>query len=392
MRKNVIIGLIGLGTVACAGPADGYKITGNIEGAGNGKVILTKSAGWEETVAGDTVEMRMGKFVFEGKLNAPAQVALAICPENGTPANLGFIAENSEIQVEGNWKNVKDQYGYYRLIDSVQVSGSVNNAVYEKISGVYQQFLNAPEFKEYADLQKKLSELRQTDVEAYYKLQEESEELAEQFQKAVRERQLALIRENRSVESSVLYLRALWNDMTLDELKEIFQALDTNVQNGPMAAEAREEIAIRERVKPGQPAPDFNLETPDGSRLSLSDLRGKYVVLDFWASWCRPCRASFPEMKKIYARYKDKGLEILGITNDSQKQNWLKALEEDQLPWKQVIDEFPVKFKPAKVATLYAIPYLPTLILIDPDGKIIGQAKDKHQLAEWLEERLGEKK
>lgn len=392
MKKNVLIGLIGLGVAACAGPTGGYKITGNIEGAGNGKVILTQPAGFEEAVSGDTVEMQMGKFVFKGKLDAPAQVSLAVCPENDKPANLGFIAENSEIQVKGNWKNVKDQHGYYRFIDSVQVSGSVNNAVYEKISGVYQQFLNAPEFKEYAALQEKLSELRETDVEAYYKLQEESEELANQFQKAVRNRQFALMRENRSVESSVLYLRALWNDMTLDELKEIFQALDTNVQNAPMAADVREEIAVRERVKPGQPAPDFNLETPDGSRLSLSGLKGKYVVLDFWASWCRPCRASFPEMKKIYAQYKDKGLEILGVTNDSRKQDWLKALEEDQLPWKQVIDEFPVKFKPAKVATLYAIPYLPTLILIDPQGVIVGQAKDKHQLAEWLEERLGEKK
>ena len=176
--------------------------------------------------------------------------------------------------------------------------------------------------------------------------------------------------------------------MPLEELKEVLSVLDPKVQNSPMAAAVREEIAIRERVRPGQPAPDFSLETPDGSRLALSDLRGKYVLLDFWASWCRPCRASFPEMKKIYARFKDKGFEILGVTNDSRREDWLKALEQDQLPWKQVIDEFPEPYKPARVITMYAAPYLPTLILIGPDGKIIGQAKDKHQLVEWLEERL----
>ena len=76
------------------------------------------------------------------------------------------------------------------------------------------------------------------------------------------------------------------------------------------------------------------------------------------------------------------------MTNDSRREDWLKALEQDQLPWKQVIDEFPEPYKPARVITMYAAPYLPTLILIGPDEKIIGQAKDKHQLVEWLEERL----
>lgn len=391
MKKSLIIGLAVWGVISCTAPQNGYKITGTIEGAGDGKVIFTPSKGFGESLTGDTVKMQDGKFVLKGKLTSPAQVSLQVWPENEKPANLGFIAENSTINITADWKNVKDQYGY-RFFEQPVVSGSVNNDVYEKISGVYQQYLQAPEYREYAGVRKKLDELRETDVEAYYKLENETEQLTGEFREAVRRRQLELMRENRSVESSVLYLQALWNDMTLDELKEIFQALDTNVRNSPMAADVREEIAVREKVKPGQPAPDFNLETPDGSRMSLSDLRGKYVVLDFWASWCRPCRASFPEMKKIYARYKDKGLEILGITNDSQKDKWLKALEQDQLPWKQVIDEFPLKFKPAKVATLYAIPYLPTLVLIDPQGIIVGQAKDKHQLVEWLEERLGEKK
>ena len=116
------------------------------------------------------------------------------------------------------------------------------------------------------------------------------------------------------------------------------------------------------------------------------------MILDFWASWCSTCRASFPEMKKLYAEYHKKGVEILGITNDSRKADWLKALEEDNLPWLQVIDEYPIRNTPAKVATLYAIPYLPTLMLIDPDGKIVGKAKDKHELKTWLDERLANKK
>ena len=158
-------------------------------------------------------------------------------------------------------------------------------------------------------------------------------------------------------------------------------------------AEMAEAKAQKERLAEGKVAPEFSFPTPDGKKkLGPQDFKGKILVLDFWASWCRPCRASFPEMKKLYAEYHKKGVEILGITNDSRKDNWLKALEEDQLPWLQVIDEFPIRNRPAKIATLYAIPYLPTLMLIDPDGKIVGKAKDKHELKAWLDERLAKKK
>ncbi|MFR7822797.1 MAG: redoxin domain-containing protein [Odoribacter splanchnicus] len=374
MKKQIMIGCILGGMAACTAPSDGYLLTGHIEGAGNGKAVLIRNTETEMPVNGDTVEMQAGKFIFTGKFATPGRVSLQVCPENEQPANLGFFAENAQIRVNGNWKDVKEQYGY-RFIENVKIDGSRNNEVYEEITAVYQQLLKAPEHKIYAQLQDKLAELRQSDADAYYKLQNETEKLAEEFNRAVRQRQLELIRENKSVESVASCLRFLWNDMTLDELRQIYQVLDTNVQHSPLAAELREELAIREKVKPGMPAPDFSLETPDGSCLALSDLKGKYVVLDFWASWCKPCRASFPEMKKIYERYKDKGLEILGVTNDSRKQDWLKALEQDQLPWKQVIDEYPIKNEPAKIATLYAIPYLPTLILIGPDGRSSARQK-----------------
>ena len=176
--------------------------------------------------------------------------------------------------------------------------------------------------------------------------------------------------------------------MSLEQIAAFYDRFTDRVKQTEKGKEMGERIAQLKRLAPGSPAPEFELTTPDGKKLALKDLRGHIVLIDFWASWCRPCRASFPEMKKIYARFKDKGFEILGVTNDSRREDWLKALEQDQLPWKQVIDEFPEPYKPARVITMYAAPYLPTLILIGPDGKIIGQAKDKHQLVEWLEERL----
>lgn len=154
------------------------------------------------------------------------------------------------------WKDVIERYGY-RSIGGQTVEGSLNQEVYEKIAGVYGQMLKAPEHKEYAEAQQKMAGLRNTDTEAYYKLQDETEPLSERFSEAVRQRQLELIRENRTVESSVLNLRMMWNDMTLEELKEVFSVLDPKVQNSPMAAEVREEIAIRERVRRGNRLPIF---------------------------------------------------------------------------------------------------------------------------------------
>ena len=392
MNKMTFIGLIGLTVVACQSNTEGYQIKGNIEGAGNGVAILTLPVGREEPTTGDTVKMKNGVFTFTGKLEAPSWISIQVCPDKEQPASLAFIGENNPLTLAGKWADVIDQYGY-RNIPNVQVTGSLNEKVFQKISNIRQKLMQEPRFKEYAKVQAKLNELRNgEDKEAFYKYQAETEAITEQFNNEVQKQQKELILKNDTVESVAYYLNFLQNNMELAELEQVFNALSPKVQNSSFAEDVREEIAARIRVQPGMPAPDFTLETPDGTKLSLSDLRGKYVILDFWASWCRPCRASFPEMKKLYAEYHKKGVEILGITNDSRKDNWLKALEEDQLPWLQVIDEFPIRNRPAKIATLYAIPYLPTLMLIDPDGKIVGKAKDKHELKAWLDERLAKKK
>lgn len=390
MKKMTFIGWVGLTLLACQSNTEGYKINGKIESAGNGIAILTTPVGFEEPTTGDTVKMKDGQFTFTGKLDEPSSIVITICPEKEKPASFSLIGENTTITLSGKWANVIDEYGY-RSIPDIESTGSLNEKVYREISNTKKNLLKAPRFKEYATVQEKLEELGNAeDKEAYYKYREETEALNEQFYKEVEKQQKELILKYRSVEAVALYLRFLQSDMQLTELEQIFDSLASNVQNSKFALETKEEIAAKRRVQPGQPAPDFTLETPDGSKLSLSELRGKYVILDFWASWCGPCRASFPEMKKLYAEYKNKNVEILGIANDPKKEDWLKALEKDQLPWLQVIDEFPPN-KPSIIASLYAIHYLPSLMLIDPEGKIVGKAKDKHELREWLDERLAKK-
>jgi peroxiredoxin len=373
---------------ACTTEQKEYLITGSIEGSGNGIAVLKISNSDRETVFVDTTKLEDGNFTFKGKTDEVRHGSISIEPAADKAVLFGLLVENANITITGKWADVEEQHNY-RSLPKVEISGGANQKLNKELSEVYDQVQKLPKHQEYAKLQEELTRLRnENKIEEYYELREESETLIEDFLKDVRENQKELILKNKSLEIAGYYLVFLQNYLSLQELDEIFNQLDENVRQSDLTADIREEIASRYRVQPGQPAPDFTLETPDGSKLSLSDLKGKIVVLDFWASWCRPCRASFPATKVFYAEYKDKGVEILGVSNDSKKDDWLKALETDQLPWLQVIDEFPKQYKPALVATLYAIPFLPTWVIIDREGKIVGNPKDEKELKEHIDKLI----
>lgn len=127
----------------------------------------------------------------------------------------------------------------------------------------------------------------------------------------------------------------------------------------------------KRRSSPGSPAPDFTLKTADDKNFTLSSLRGKYVVLDFWGSWCGWCIKGIPKMKRYYDRYKSK-LEIVGIDCNDTPERWLAAVEEHRLPWINVYDP---KDVPAAedISVEYAVSGYPTKVIIGPDGLIIGK-------------------
>jgi peroxiredoxin len=133
----------------------------------------------------------------------------------------------------------------------------------------------------------------------------------------------------------------------------------------------------------GQSAPDFTQAQPDGTPLSLSSLRGKLVLIDFWASWCGPCRAENPNVVRIYDRFKDRGIEILGVSLDENRAAWLGAIEEDGLTWKHVSD---LKGWSNAVAQQYAVRSIPHTVLVGPDGVILA----KNLRGEALEQKIAE--
>ena len=132
----------------------------------------------------------------------------------------------------------------------------------------------------------------------------------------------------------------------------------------------------------GSVAPDFSLPDPDGNMITLNSLRGKYVFLDFWASWCQPCRLENPNLVVVYDKFKDSDFEILGVSFDKKKENWTKAIEHDGLKWEHVSD---LKYFDSEMIDLYNIVNVPTTILLNPKGEIIAKNIHAVELEEYLE-------
>ena len=138
----------------------------------------------------------------------------------------------------------------------------------------------------------------------------------------------------------------------------------------------------------GGAAPLFSQNDPEGNPISLEDLKGKVVLLDFWASWCGPCRRENPNVVKVYDKYKDKGFEILGISLDKDKGRWLGAIEKDGLTWPQVSD---LKGWSNVVGKMYGVSSIPHTVLIDEEGNILALKLRGPALEKKLEEIFADK-
>jgi peroxiredoxin len=172
-------------------------------------------------------------------------------------------------------------------------------------------------------------------------------------------------------------------NIPLTEVEEALSYIDKSIANTKFIKLATKRVNEARGSTVGYKANNFSQATPEGKKVSLSDFKGKYVLLDFWASWCRPCRMENPNVVAAYNRYKDKGFTVLGVSLDTNKDPWLAAIQQDKLTWTHVSD---LKGWGNEVGKLYGVTGIPQNYLIDREGKIV--AKDLR--GEALDQKLAE--
>ena len=349
------------------------SIDGAGMGLGNKFVKLLTYNGMKEEIL-DSVQMNEGHFKLMEKVDKPK---LAFLRVEGVPSDLPLILESgSNIKIDIDSKHIRR---------SAVISQGLNKKFYDYLDQI-KMFRDKQEklAKLYQAANNKGTEAQKTDIiNRYYAIDDERHNYEYKF-----------IDENKNNLVGGLVFESIAFDKAepdYNKLLKIYDGFSKDLKDLPNVKNAYNRIKGLAATSIGSKAPDFSAPTPDGKTLSLKDVMGKVTLIDFWASWCRPCRAENPYVVKIYKKYHDKGLNIIGVSLDKpgNKEAWLKAIKDDGLIWNHVSN---LKYWQDPIAReLYHVESIPQTFILDKNGVIRAKNLRRDRLEAKIKELLEEK-
>lgn len=364
MKKITYLLAVAAVFAACNSGNKGYTVTGTVEGAADGDTVFLQTIQGRQLVKLDSAVISNGTFTFKGTQDTTANryIMYKAADKNGTMM-MDFFLENGKI-------NIKLTPG-----ENDSATGTANNNAYQKIraqlAGLNGQMMS---------IYNSMSDTTLTDEQRKAKSKE-----METLQDKMMEVTKAGIKENITNPVGIQMLKHNFNYMSLADLEPLMAQIPAAYENDEVIIKIKENVEKRKATDVGQKFTDFEMHTPEGKAVKLSDYvgKGKVVLVDFWASWCGPCRREMPELVKAYAKYKNKNFEIVGVSLDQSGESWKEAISKLKITWPQMSD---LKYWNCEGAKLYAVSGIPHTVLIDGKGTIIARGLQGDELQQKLAE------
>jgi peroxiredoxin len=366
MKKIMLILAVAAMIMSCTGKkGTQYKISGIVKGVDTGLVYLQKmdTTGW---ISVDSVKLQKGEFTFKGKVESPDRWNIKLkgkdflYPFYLENSNISMVVHSDSAVIEVKGSENQDTFnGYVKKNDSIQ----------KLINALDPLFVKADSLKDTVTMNK---------LDDQYTV----------YDKGMKSIIVDFTKKHPTAAAAPwLILRNAYR-FELPELDSLYKVLDTTLSHSFFYKSMGKRIATLKRVQIGNPAVDFTMSDTTGKPLTLSSLKGRILLVDFWASWCGPCRHENPNVVKAYAEFHGKGFDVLGVSFDrpNGKDKWEKAINDDHLTWNHVSD---LQFWGNAAGKLYGINSIPANVLLDKDQKIIGKNLRGDALIAKLTELLG---